>query len=108
MKKYIITISDDLDIFESIEQAEKYLEPWILDPVHKFRAYDEQGNVLTASVVSNKTVKLTPSCKKNIELLKSEIIGYVARLTTTSVISFESASLDELVDYLIKNRGLTK
>lgn len=108
MKNYIITISDDLDIFESIESAEKYLEPWILEQSHNFRAYDKHGNILNASVILGKKIKLTLSEKKNIELLKSEILDYLPRLSKITLSNVESKSLNELIDYLIKNRGITK
>lgn len=108
MKNYIITISDDLDIFESIESAEKYFEPWIIEQSHNFRAYDKDGNILTASVHLGKKIKLTLSGNKNIELLKSDILDYLPRLSKETLSDAKSKSINELIDFLIKNRGITK
>lgn len=107
MRNFIITICDDLDVFESLEKAEKYHEEWILEPIHKFRAYDQHGNILIGSSDRGKSVKIIPSGKNDIELLKTEIVEYLSRLIESNPANLKDKPLEELVDILIKNRGLT-
>ena len=40
MRPPIIVVSDDVDVFDSVEAAERYLEPWQLDGL---RVYDRNG-----------------------------------------------------------------
>ncbi|WP_413612274.1 hypothetical protein [Bdellovibrio sp. HCB-110] len=105
----IVTISDDLDVFESQEKAERYLEPWILETRNNFRAYDENGNVLRGFNFSGNAVKLVPVGESNKELLRNEIVRYIPRLGV-SVNSDELSNmpLEDLIKFLLKYRGLTE
>lgn len=120
MKKLIITISDDLDIFDSIQAAEAYCEPWLLEPKYNFRAFDQDGNILTASVVQKKgkwlfgllsnsyeSLYLEPSGKKNETQLRSEIINYLGQSMKKDTTRYNDMSVSQLLEILIKERGLT-
>lgn len=108
MKNYIITISDDLDIFETLADAEKYLEPWILEPKHEFRAFDQNGNVVKASVQSGTRVKLFVTEEKEASSLKGEILNYIPRLGLVNLVELRMKSIGELISFLVKKKGFTK
>lgn len=120
MKQLVITISDDIDLFDSIESAESYCEPWILEPEHKFRAFDQDGNVLKASIVQKKgkwlfgllnrnfeSLHLEQSGEKNIAQLKLEILKYLDQTPNKDKVHTD-LSFDQLLEILVKQRGLTR
>lgn len=108
MKNYVITISDDLDIFETLADAEKYLEPWVLEPKHKFRAFDQNGNVVKASVQSGTRVKLLVTEEKAPSSLKEEILNYIPRLEPVNLVELRMKLTEELISFLVKKKGFTK
>ncbi len=108
MKNFIITISDDLDVFETLADAEKYLEPWILESKYNFKAFDQKGNVVKASVQSETRIKLIVTEENNSTSLKEEILNYIPRLNLANLAALRIVSIDELVSFLVKNKGFTK
>ena len=119
-KHLIITISDDIDVFDSIEAAESYCEPWILEPEHNFRVFDQDGNIFKASIVQKKgkclfgllnrnfeSLHLEPSGEKNVERLRSEILNYLDQSLNKEKGQYTDLNLGQLVEVLLKQRGLT-
>lgn len=117
----VITISDDIDLFDSIEAAEAYCEPWILEPEYNFRAFDQDGNILIGSIIQKKrkwlfgllsgkfeSLHLEQSGKKNIEQLKLEILNYLDRTSNKDKTQYADLNLNQLVEILVKKRGLTR
>jgi len=108
MKEFIVTISDDLDIFETLADAEKYLEPWILESKYNFKAFNQKGNVVKASVQSGTRIKLLVTEYKDPSLLKEEILNYIPRLGLVNLVELKMKSIDELISFLVEKKGFTK
>lgn len=107
MKEYIIAISDDMDIFESLYEAEKYFEPWILESKYNCRAFDQNGNILNASVQQGERIKLINSGVCRADILKDLILDYIPRLGLVNLVALRTLSVSQLVDYLVKVKGIT-
>ena len=113
MESLVIIISDDLDVFKSIKDAESYLEPWILDPKYNFRAFDQNGNVLTPTIenkkwlgfLPSKVIKLKASGHSNPEKLKEEVTAYLSNKNHSS--NLNEKSLSDLLSDLVKTTGIT-
>ena len=108
MKEFIVTISDDLDIFETLADAEKYLEPWILESKYNFKAFNQNGNVVKASVQSGTRIKLLVTEDKDPSSLKEEVLNYIPRLGPANLVELRMKSTDELISFLVKKKGFTK
>jgi hypothetical protein len=108
MKEFIVTISDDLDIFETLADAEKYLEPWILESKYNFKAFSQNGNIVKASVQSGTRIKLLVTEDKDPSSLKEEVLNYIPRLGPANLVELRMKSTDELISFLVKTKGFTK
>lgn len=115
MEKYVITISDDLDLFETKEAAERYLEPWIIEPNNNFRAYNSDGIVLSPSIKTKKAywifksqaVHLDQTEKMEQDKLRSELVNYLSKLNQSGKADFESMNLSSLVIKLKELKGFS-
>lgn len=116
MESFVITISDDLDLFETKEAAEGYLEPWIIEPNNNFRAYRSNGNVLSPSIKTKSTfwifksqaVHLNQTEKIEPDKLRNELISYLSKLKPSDRDFFNSMDLQSLVNQLKQLKGFSK
>ena len=115
MESFVITISDDLDLFETKEAAEKYFEPWIIEPKNNFRAYEANGNVLSPSVKMKKAfwifklpiVHLDKTKEMEPDKLRNELVTYLVKLDSSGKESFASMKLTDLVKKLKILKGFS-
>lgn len=115
MESYVITISDDLDLFESKEAAERYLEPWIIEPKNNFRAYSAKGNILSPSIITKnifwlfkaKAISLKQTETIEEEKLRNEVANYLSKLNPSEKASFLSMNLIDLVSKLRELKGFS-
>ena len=56
MRAPIIVVSDDSDVFGTIEAAERYLEPWSVESA-TLKIYDRDGRPLVAQIAKTKLLK---------------------------------------------------
>jgi hypothetical protein len=103
-----ITIDDhgDINIFETIEEAEKYVEP--IDARRgDFVAYDSEGRLLRSQIVKRgllgPRVKLEPTetVPKHASALRARLIGFLSKLGESRPL-LEADSLDGLITRTIR------
>jgi len=99
----IVSEGGDVDVFESIEDAEKYLEP-IDVKAGRFKAFDCEGRSLllhpTTPRVSIDAEEETPTHEEELTLLLRRFLRQVG----TTDAQLESASLAELVEKSVPYR----
>ena len=93
----IISESGDVDVFESVEDAEKYLEP-VDVRAGRFVAFDSEGRSLllypTSPRISIALAEETPSHAEELSVLLKRFLGQVG----VAHPSLESDSLPELIE----------
>lgn len=101
----------DVSIFESVEYAEKYIEP--VDVIDEdFIIYDCEGMLLhpITQIMETKNVECvkiidSSGCKRKPDELKRQIMDFFGR---TNAPHNESLSLPNLIDSFIKAFGYTR
>lgn len=109
--------TDDLDLFHSLQGAEKYFEAWILD-LH-FEGFDSEGRILNAGTVlqpgkrifgliptQSESISITVTEHFDPEKLKAKLISYLNQVKMDDV-KWESISLKEIIEKVIQVKGYT-